>query len=96
MPLEVSESSWRRPPLHDEDRLPHLGTGDTHTEWKMDHATSVQVLRLRRKEQWAEDYRKRAIERGDIRRAIRATNFLMAVSARGDGIALAEISTFRS
>lgn len=62
----------------------------------MDYATAIQVLRLRRKEQWAEDYRKRAIERGDMRRALRAANFLMAVSARGDGITLAEVSTFRS
>lgn len=62
----------------------------------MDHATAVQVLRLRRKEQWAKDYRNRAIKRGDLRRAMRATNFLMAVSARGYDIVSAEVSTFRS
>lgn len=62
----------------------------------MDHATAVEVLRLRRKEQWAEGYLMRAIERGDTRRAMRAANYLMTVSSRGDGIALAGVSTFRS
>ena len=74
----------------------HLGTERTHRSGQLNHATAVQVLRFRRKEQWAERYLKRAVTRGDTLRAMRAANFLTAVSARGDSIALREVSTFRS
>jgi len=54
-----------------------------------------EIIRLVRIEKWAETRRKRRIEAGDTAAAMRAANFLTAISCRADRIALSEVSSFR-
>jgi hypothetical protein len=60
----------------------------------MTHTAALEVLRLRRKEQWAEAYFKRAMQSRNTRRAMRAAEFMTVVASRGNAIAMTEIAAF--
>lgn len=52
------------------------------------------ILRIDRMEKWADAYRIRAMQRGDMHRAMRAANFMTTLYNRTIGVVLAEVSTY--